>query len=262
MMNVIALQLDIVWEQKAANHAKVQSMIEKARPQPGTLLVLPEMFATGFSMNVAEIHDTDTQETQRFLAQIAKAHRLYLMAGVVTRTPEGRGRNEAVIYSPEGVEIGRYHKLHPFSIGGESAHYAAGDRLCVVEIERFRVAPMICYDLRFPEIFRAAVKLGANLYPVIASWPGLREEHWVTLLKARAIENQAYVIGVNRCGSDPKLKYPGRSMIIDPHGRIMVDAGREEVLIGAQLNLEELSSYRQDFPILPDLRSDFVRGPE
>jgi omega-amidase len=253
-MKVIGIQPDVVWENKAATHARVRALLEKARPSPGTLVVLPEMFATGFSMNVAGIQDSDSRETQEFLSQTAAEYRIYLLAGVVAKHASGRGVNQSVVYATDGRELARYTKLHPFTLGGESDHYAAGENLCLFDLEGFKVASFICYDLRFPEIFRAAVRGGANLYTVIASWPVAREEHWVTLLRARAIENQAYVIGVNRFGNDPKFFHPGRSLIVHPSGSVLAEGGREECTISAELSLEELVKYRRELPFLTDMR--------
>jgi omega-amidase len=255
-MKVIGIQPDIVWENKAATHTRIISLIEKAGPQPGSLVVLPEMFATGFSMNVAGIHDSDTRETQDFLARTAVEYRINLLGGVVTKNTQGRGRNECVIYSPDGREIARYSKLQPFTPGGESANYEAGRALSIFDLAEFRISTFICYDLRFPEIFRAACRRGANLYTVIASWPVAREEHWVTLLRARAIENQAFVVGINRSGRDPNFAYPGRSMILSPAGKVLAEAGREECSISVDLNIEELLDYRSELPFLNDMRSD------
>ena len=256
-MQIIGLQIDSVWENKEASHRKVLTLLEKAEPQPGAMVVLPEMFATGFSMNVAEIHD-EARETQDFLSRTAAERKIYLMGGVVMKDrATGRGRNEAVVYSPEGKEVARYSKLQPFTLGGESEHYNAGDRVCLFEYQEFTVAPFICYDLRFPEHFRRATAGGANLIVVIASWPALRDDHWVTLLKARAIENLAYVVGVNRCGEDPKHYHSGRSIVYDPHGRVMADAGVEEGWIEAQVELEPLLDWRRRFPALDDMRHDF-----
>jgi predicted amidohydrolase len=255
-MKVIGLQLDISWENKPANHAKASAMIEAAKPQPGSLVVLPEMFATGFSMNVAAIHDSDDRETQDFLAKTAADYRIYLLGGVVTKDVSGRGRNECVVYSPQGLEVARYCKLQPFTLGGESDNYVAGENTCLFTWADFTVAPFICYDLRFPEIFRAAVRRGANLYTVIASWPIAREEHWITLLKARAIENQAYVVGVNRSGRDPNFVYPGRSIIVHPSGEVLADAGIEESFLSVELNLEDLAEYRRKLPFLNDMRTE------
>jgi omega-amidase len=257
-MKIIGLQLDTVWENKAANHEKVLTLLDQASPSPGSLLVLSEMFATGFSMNVAAIHDSDSHQTQDFLAQVAADYKIYLLGGVVTKDQSGRGRNEAVVYSPAGEEIARYCKLHPFTLGGEAEHYVAGDNVCLFNWQDFTVAPFICYDLRFPEIFRTATKRGANLFTVIASWPSLREDHWISLLKARAIENQAYVIGVNRCGHDPKLYHSGHSVIFDPSGRLLADAGSEDRSVEAELSLEFILNYRRDLPFLNDLRQEFV----
>jgi len=258
-MQIIGLQLDSVWENKAANHDKVLSLLDKAKLPAGALVALPEMFATGFSMNVAAIHD-EARETQDFLSRTAAERKIYLMGGVVMKdTATGRGRNEAVVYSPEGREVTRYCKLQPFTLGGESEHYVAGGRVCLFECQEFTVAPFICYDLRFPELFRRAAARGANLIVVIASWPAVRDDHWMTLLKARAIENLAYVVGVNRCGQDPKLYHSGRSLIYDPHGRIMADAGVEEGWVEAQLELQPLLDWRRSFPALGDMRQDFNR---
>lgn len=258
-MQIIGLQLDSVWENRAANHDKVLSLLDKAKPQAGALVVLPEMFASGFSMNVEAIHD-EAGETQAFLLRTAAERKIYLMGGVVMKDKSGRGRNEAVVYSPEGREVARYCKLQPFTLGGEMDNYAPGERVCLFECQEFTVAPFICYDLRFPEVFRAAAVRGANLIVVIASWPAVRDDHWVTLLKARAIENLAYVVGVNRCGNDPKLYHSGRSHIYDPHGRVLADAGSEEGWIEAKLELQPLLDWRRSFPALSDVRQDFVKS--
>ncbi|HZS06989.1 MAG TPA: nitrilase-related carbon-nitrogen hydrolase [Blastocatellia bacterium] len=258
-MNVICCQLDTAWEDKSANHDKVRRLLDSARPTKGSLVVLSEMFATGFSMNVAGISDSETRETQNFLARTAADYCVYVLGGVVTTDPSGRGRNECVVWSPEGMEIARYCKMQPFTLGGEAQHYVAGAGPLVFPLQEFNLAPFICYDLRFPEIFRSAVLKGANLYTVIASWPVYREHHWMTLLKARAIENQAYVVGVNRCGKDPLHPHSGRSLIVDPRGEVMADAGNGECTISAELDLQALISYREQFPFLKDIRAEYVR---
>ena len=116
----------------------------------------------------------------------------------------------------------------------------------------FVVAPFVCYDLRFPEIFRAAAHRGASLFVVIALWPVKRQQHWLTLLQARAIENQAYVVGVNRVGAEPEFLYPGRSVVVDPHGVIIADAGEREHILAAALDVNVVAAWRRDFPALRD----------
>lgn len=258
-MKIYGLQIDSVWESKAPNHAKVTALLDRAKPETGSLVVLGEMFASGFSMNVAAIHDSETHETQTFLARTAAERGVFLLGGIVTKDASGLGRNESVVYSPEGKEVARYCKLQPFTLGGEKANYVAGDDVCLFRWQEFTVASFICYDLRFPELFRRAAQRGANLITVIASWPDARVDHWLSLLKARAIENQAYVIGVNRCGNDPKLYHSGRSSIFDYSGKLLADAGSEEGWIEADIDLASLNEYRKALPFLADIREDMTR---
>ncbi len=224
------------------------------------LIVLPEMFASGFSMHVDEIAETADGPTNRFLAELAVEKQCYVVGGVVARAADGRGRNQAAVYDPTGREIGRYDKLHPFSFGQESRHYSGGEDIVLVDCGLWRVAPLVCYDLRFPEIFRHAAQRGATLLVVIANWPAPRVNHWRQLLIARAIENQAYVVGVNRCGNDPQLAYPGSSLIIDPRGEILTQLDKRPGLLTATLDLAGLEAYRRQFPALADIRPEFLGG--
>jgi predicted amidohydrolase len=216
------------------------------------------MFATGFSMNVAEIAQGDARETEAFLASLAEEHGIFVCGGVVTRKSDGRGLNQSVTFAPDGELVARYSKIHPFSYGGETEQYAPGTDVVTYRLGQFVIAPFVCYDLRFPEIFRNAVKKGAQLYTVIANWPEPREAHWLALLKARAIENQAFVIGVNRCGRDPKLAYSGRGLVVDPRGNVLADGGNSEGVFGAELDLASLLSYRKDFPALQDMKTGWL----
>ena len=255
-MRVVACQLDIVWEDKAANHENVRRLLAAAGNLAGALVVLPEMFATGFSMNVSEIHEGDARPSEKFLSELAAEHRACFVGGVVTQGADGKGRNEAVVFGPDGKSVARYAKLHPFTFGREAEHYSPGDELVVFTWQDFSVAPFICYDLRFPEVFRAAVRRAAQLILVIANWPDTRAEHWAALLKARAIENQAYVVGVNRRGTDPELSYAGGSMIVGPRGDVLAHAGSEETIVSAELELPPLLAYRREFPALQDMHDE------
>ena len=258
-MNIICVQLDCVWENKQANHDKVSRLLDTAQPKKGSLVILPEMFASGFSMNAAAITDSATNESYNFLSSTAKNYGVYLMAGIVTTDASGKGRNECVTFAPDGHELARYCKLHPFTLGGELESYVKGEAVITFKCQDFVVVPFICYDLRFPEIFRVATLRGANLITVMASWPATRHHHWVKLLHARAIENQAFVVGVNRCGWDPEAEHAGGSMIIDPQGNLLAEAGNSEGVISAEINLSDLLSYREKLPFLNDIRPDFVQ---
>lgn len=254
-MNVLALQFDIAWENKSTNFHTVRRLLAGATPQKGTLVVLPEMFATGFSMNTTVITEPYGGPTEQFLADTAREFGVYLLAGAAMRSRDGRARNKALVFSPAGELVAFYSKMRPFSPGGESQHYAAGERTTAFRWGESWVAPFVCYDLRFPELFRAAAAAHRpELFAVIASWPEKRIAHWLRLLQARAIENQAYVIGVNRIGNDPFYHYPGRSVIVDYNGDFIAEAGEGEGCAQAVLDLENLRKYRHGLPFLDDLQ--------
>lgn len=251
-MQIAAVQFDIAWEDKPANFSKVRSMLAAAGIADGSLIVLPEMFATGFSMNVAATRESEKREGESCLADIADAYRSWVVGGVVSQLANGRGRNEAVAFAPGGRPLARYAKIHPFSLGGEAERHEAGSEIVTFPCGGFLAAPFVCYDLRFPESFRVAARKGANLFVVIALWPVKRQQHWLTLLQARAIENQAFVIGVNRVGNEPQFTYAGRSVVVDPHGVIIADAGEQERVLHAAIDVETVNDWRRDFPALRD----------
>ena len=255
-MNVAAVQFDIVWEDPPANFQKVRRLLDSARVEPEALVVLPEMFATGFSMRVS-----DPGDIHRFLHETARQFRVFLTAGVASPDPSGKGRNEAVAMDPDGNLFATYRKIHPFSCARETDHFVPGDAIVTFPWRGFTVAPFICYDLRFPEIFRTAVMKGVNLFLVLANWPKVRDPHWRALLTARAIENQACVVGVNRRGADPKHEYAGSTRIIDPKGQILADAESRETVLQADLDLDALLAYRREFPALTDIRPEFLTDP-
>jgi predicted amidohydrolase len=261
-MFIYGLQLDIAWEDKAANYEKVRRLVERARPERGSLLVLPEMFATGFSMNVATIGEPEHGPTAAFLQDLARQHGLYVVGGFTVKQPGGRGLNQAIAIDPDGNEVARYSKVHPFSMGKEGQHYDGGRDPVLFDWAGIKVCPVICYDLRFPELFRAATRRGAEMFLVIANFPAAREAHWTTLLAARAIENQAYVLGVNRAGKDPWLAYPGRSMLVDPTGNAVADAGRDEGAVSAPVDRHAIDAWRSDFPVLTDMKDHLFPEPE
>lgn len=252
-MKVHCCQLDIEWENKPANFARVQQHLANAAVERGDLFVLPEMFATGFSMNVEVTSEKTNPGAEDFLREEASRRGIYILAGVVNHSSNGKGLNQAVLATPDGELTSRYSKIHPFSLGGELTHYERGQCISSFQWSELRAAPFVCYDLRFPEIFRAAVRDGAEMFVVIANWPSRRAQHWVTLLQARAVENLAYVAGVNRAGRDPSFEYPGRSMIIDPHGTVLADAGDAEGVISAEIDRSVVTDWRRDFPALRDM---------
>lgn len=255
-MILTAVQFDIAWEDRRTNFSRIDALLGQAGPWSGPgLMVFPEMATSGFSMNVASAAEPAQGESFQYFSDWARKSGGHVVAGIAGRTENADlGANEAVCWAPCGSEAARYRKRHPFPLANEGEHYPAGKRTVVFEAGEWKVAPFICYDLRFPEPFREATAMGAEVLVVIANWPVTRVEHWITLLRARAIENLAYVVGVNRCGSDPALAYPGASMIIGPKGEILAQAGDQPCVLRAEIDRSSLLRWRSDFPALSGLR--------
>jgi omega-amidase len=255
-MQIAAVQYDICWEDRQTNHKHVRRLLDGVELRKGTLVVLPEMFDTGFSMNTAATDPGEVSASEAFCRDLAAERNLAVLAGVVARAADGRLANEAVAFAPDGNELARYRKMQPFTVSGEHQHYPAGTRGTSFVWEGVRIAPFICYDLRFPELFRPAARAGAELIVVIASWPSIqtRSQHWVRLLQARAIENQAYVLGVNRTGTDPHFTYVGGSSLFDPVGHEIFHADSQDQVLCADVDAGAAHCWRDEFPALRDIR--------
>lgn len=253
-MRIAALQSDIVWEDPATNFARLSPWIRAAAAADARLLLLPEMFACGFSMATDRIREPVGGPTTEFLLEQAREHGLWI-GGSLPEIEEvaDRPTNTLVLAGPGG-EIFRYRKIHPFSFAGEDKHYRAGTDFVTVNIEGLRCTLFVCYDLRFADEFWATAP-ATDAYLVVANWPETRRHHWVSLLTARAIENQAYVVGVNRVGRGGNLVYTGDSRIIDPMGRTLAAGAEQETLLLADLDAEEVRATRHALPFLPDRRT-------
>ncbi len=247
------VQFDIPWEDKPAAHARADALIDAAGVQPGDLIVLPELGDTGFSFDLDAIVD---DRSQAWASTLARRTGCWVQHGWAQRASNGRGRNVAGIFAPDGALLGCAHKLHPFSVGKEHEVYDGGEALTIIDAANTCIAPLTCYDLRFPEAFRKAALAGAEIFTVGASWPARRVHHWRALAIARAIENQAIVAAVNRTGSDPNLDYPGGSLIVSHDGEVLAEGGEDDAVISAAVDLAALRDWRSRFPCLPDARVD------
>jgi len=252
-MRVAAIQHDIVWQDAAATHALVTPMIAEAAAAGAKLIVLTEMFATGFSMRPELIAEDESGPSEQFLLAQALEHGAHLVASVAQRGPDGKYRNNAIVAAPDG-SVRRYAKIHPFSYAREHEHYAAGEQFLTVDIGGVRTSIFVCYDLRFADEFWTLAH-DTDLYVVVANWPEPRREHWRALLRARAIENQAYVIGVNRVGDADGLAHTGDSAVIDPLGITLAEGepGQIAVLV-TDIEPGTVSEVRARFPFLADRR--------
>jgi predicted amidohydrolase len=252
-MRIAALQSDIVWEEPEANFDRLEPWIEVAAGAGARLLALPEMYSCGFSMATDRIAEPVGGPSTRFLVERAARHGLWL-AGSVPERPEGAERpyNTLVLAGPGG-ELHRYRKIHPFTYADEHRHYRAGTDFVTVDVEGLRLTLFVCYDLRFADEFWATAA-DTDAYLVVANWPEPRRHHWQTLLLARAIENQAYVVGVNRVGEGGGLRYTGDSRIVDPRGNVLAAAAEGETLLLAEVDAATVAATREAFPFLQDRR--------
>jgi len=253
-MQLIACQYDIQWEDREANFATIRELLKATEIRPGSLIVLPEMFSSGFSMNVDRVAESKPSEAEAFLVEIAREYGSWALGGLVFKHADGLGSNELSVFDPKGQLVGHYQKNHCFSYTGESDHYENGEDILLFDWQGFTVCPTICYDLRFPELFRRGVKAGANLFPVIANWPDTRANHWTTLLKARAIENQAFVAGINRTGNDPQWNYPGLSVVYGPKGEEIAMAGDQPCSLSVDIDPDVATDWRDEFRALGDMK--------
>lgn len=255
-MRVAALQSDIAWEDREANFARLRPWIASAAAAGARLLALPETYSVGFSMATERIAERWDGPSVAFLHDEARRHGLWL-AGSVPELPPGAGddakpANTLVLAAPDGA-LHRYRKIHPFTCAGEHEAFQAGEEHHTVDVEGLRLTLFVCYDLRFANEFWATAS-ATDAYLVIANWPEARRHHWQTLLVARAIENQAYVIGVNRVGQGNKLVYAGDSRIVDPRGEILAAAAGKETMLLAEVDPAEVAAVRREFPFLQDRR--------
>jgi predicted amidohydrolase len=252
MLRIAAVQHDIVWEDRDANLAALAPLVAKAAGEGARLVLLTETFAVGFSMATDRTAEAEGGPTTAWLVDQAAHHGIWVGGSVPIRA-EGadRPRNAFVLAGPDG-EVHRYDKRHPFSFGEEDEHFEAGDEALTVAIDDVRSSPAVCYDLRFADQFWAQAE-GTDLYVVVANWPSPRQHHWRALLIARAIENQAYVVGVNRVGDDGLgVAHVGGSVVIDPMGQVVAEAGADETVLVADIDPRTVAEVRARFPFLQD----------
>jgi predicted amidohydrolase len=254
-----AVQFDIAWHDPSENRRRMEALLDAhglvangtaSSATSGGLVLLPELCDVGFTIALDEVLPSTAPA---WAASLARTRGLHIAVGAARRHADGFGRNECTIARPDGSLAPAYAKVHPFGFGRETEAYRGGDRLVLVGVGPFTVCPLVCYDLRFPELWRLATLAGADCFVVGASWPAARRQHWRALLIARAIENQAFVVGCNRIGNDPSLAYAGGSIIVGPTGEVLAEAGDEATVLAVEADHEELAAWRRKFPALRDV---------
>lgn len=248
----------------AANLAVVQTMAAQAAQRGTDMLLLPELWAMGSVVEDAggelvggmAYVQNERAAVHEAIAQLAREHQLHIVGSDLALNAKGEMTNTAVFINPHGQAIASYDKIHLFQLMGEHHHLSGGDKLALVDTNWGKMGLSICYDLRFPELFRAYALAGAQLVLLPAQWPHPRLAHWRTLLRARAIENQMFIVACNRTGKDEQYHFFGHSTIIDPWGDIVVEAGEGEMLLTATVDMDVVTAVRQRIPIFADRRPE------
>lgn len=248
---VAAVQCDVAWEDRRANLARLEHQVAHAADAGARLVLLPEMFSTGFSMDTDVVAEGPDARTPTFLREQAAQRGVWIGGSFACRLPgQALPVNRFLLAGPCAEEV-VYDKVHPFSYGGEREHYGPGTASVTVEVDGIRVTPFVCYDLRFADWFWNAA-VATDCYVVVASWPVARRGHWRALLVARAIENQAYVVGVNRVGAGGGVDYAGGSIVVEPFGEVVAEAGETEELLLADVEGTRVDHVRARYPFLAD----------
>lgn len=257
-MRVALGQLDMVWEDKERSCKKAEKMAGEAAVAGCDIIIFPEMSFTGFSMNLGEIGEEEqNSKTVKRMQNLAQQLHIAIAFGwaALGKKPEDKGTNRFTLVDASGKRIADYAKLHPFSYGQEDIYYEKGNEIVTVPFLGRVISLFICYDLRFPEIFQVAAGK-ADIFFVIANWPSIRSTHWETLLRARAIETQSYVVGVNCVGERDGMVYSGESMAVDSIGNILGKISNKEGVLVCDLD-DRAWRLRQKFATAEDRRERF-----
>ncbi len=253
-----AVQHDIVWNDPTANFARLAPQIGRAVGGGADVVLLTETFSVGFGFDDPDFAtEPEGGPSSQFLAASAGEHGVWVGGSCPEIRPDAaaddrRPSNCFVLAGPDGTQH-RYRKIHPFSFAGEDRFVRPGTELVTVDVGGARVSLFVCYDLRFADEFWQ-LAADTDVFLVPANWPEARREHWMTLLRARAIENQAYVVGVNRVGSGGGIDYSGDTRIVDPLGELLATGSREETIVFADVSTEHVAAVRDRFRFLDDRR--------
>ncbi|HEX7902894.1 MAG TPA: amidohydrolase [Chitinophagaceae bacterium] len=257
-LTITTIQTNLHWENKAANLRMLEEKITGIKEKT-EIVVLPEMFSTGFSMNAKGLAETMEGETVQWMKRVAAAKKIILTGSIIAEE-QGNHYNRLIWMLPNG-QYGVYDKRHRFAYAGEDAHYTAGNKRLIASVKGWKINLQVCYDLRFPVWSRQTSPLSGEVgrepeYDVliyVANWPERRSLAWQTLLQARAIENQCYVVGVNRVGNDGnEIHYSGDSMIIDPLGEVLYAKKEAEDIFTITIDKSHLDKVREKFPFWKD----------
>lgn len=250
-------QMNIEAGNPDGNFARAAQRLEAAvaaNPKPD-LLVLPEMWNTGYALKkIGELADPDGDRTCKWLTAFSRRHGVVVVAGSIAQRRGDAVTNTIHVFDRSGEPIAEYSKIHLFKLMDEHLHLRAGEKPGLFQLAGVTAGAMICYDIRFPELARGLALAGAKILFVPAEWPNPRLHHWRTLLQARAIENQMYVVACNTVNDSGGTSFFGHSMVVDPWGEIVAEAGEEETTLTAEIDLALVDEVRGRIPVFDDRR--------
>lgn len=258
-MKVALVQMDVQIGEPEVNYRKVERFLDEALAQSPDVIIFPEMWNTGYALEQGDaLADADGQRTRALFSSYAKAHNVMIVGGSVLYKDSGSGdiTNTMLVFDRNGDEVLRYDKVHLFRLMDEDQYLKAGNSFGLFDYEGTGIGTMICYDLRFPLLFRKLVSLGAKVIINTAQWPTARVDHWRTLVISRAIENQSYMIAVNRCGTSRETAFPGNSLVIDPWGEVLLEGDGTEQVYVIDIDLAKVDEIRKRIPVFDDQRFD------
>lgn len=258
-LTISLAQMEIALGNPAANLQKAAEWTAEAARRGSDLIVFPEMWTTGCDWANIQTLAPQQDEVLAQVAALAKQHQIWLNGSMLALDEAGQPANTSILFDPTGQAAGLYRKIHLFGVMDEDQHLAPGQQLTAVETAWGQSGLAICYDLRFPEMFRTYALNGVNMVYLPAEWPHPRLAHWQTLLRARAIENQMYIVATNAVGSDGTYHFFGHSAIIDPWGNAILEGGEAEVLLTAAIETDKVAEIRQKIPVFKDRRPDLYR---
>lgn len=261
-VQISLVQMDCRLGEPKENFARAERLIAQAASQGSELVILPELWNTAYDLENAAAHASPLAQRAGErgwfgrVASLAKKHKVWLTGSLLEIQADGRFYNSMAIYTPEGRLGGVYRKIHLFRLMQEEVYLSPGQNTTLLELPWGKTGFAICYDLRFPELFRHYALQGAQLILVPAEWPHPRRTHWRTLLQARAIENQCFIAACNRVGNSKGTEFFGASAIVDPWGETLVEGGEQEMILTACVDPAAVDKTRAQIPVFADRRPE------
>lgn len=254
-MKIACIQLDVAFAEPEKNFNNVKTLIEKVANEGAELVVLPEMWNTAYALTELEVlADIEGQRTKKFLSELAQTHNIHIVGGSVSTKKGEHFYNTMYVFTNEGELVAEYDKAHLFRLMDEHLYLKSGSQKNIFKLGDTEAGGVICYDIRFPEWLRAHALAGAKVLFIPAQWPEKRIDHWKILLQARAIENQCFVIAVNRRGEDPNNRFNGQSMVIAPWGKVLWTGSEHDEYGMIDVDFSEVEEVRSQIPVYEDRR--------